>query len=168
MTTRSLKSAALLLLLMGCGPKTPPSTSAGIVVKAAEGGVVGEGPGAQLTVPAGALSKDASIKVAIQPPDTHAVPGVKAIGPVWSFQVDGAEHHRFSKPVKIALPVDPSLRVSGSPVGISAWSGDRWQSVPGAHLDAASGKAVAEVDHFSLYVPHQESSPDPVKRANED
>jgi hypothetical protein len=174
MHRNTLRFVLCLGLFLGCGPKAPPPPAAPAqpivrsVISAAAGGAVGDPAGAQLTVPPGALPKDATITLEKKPPETYASSGVRVIGPIWNLQVDGAEHFRFSKPVKIALPVDPALRTSGSEVGISVWNGDRWQRVSGARLDPSTGKVVAEVRHFSAHAPTQSSSPDPVQRAGDD
>jgi hypothetical protein len=170
MQPRTLPAAVLLAFLLGCGPKSPPpgavsGSSAGQAISAAAGGVAGDAAGAQITVPPGALPTDAHISLAQKAPETHASPGVLVVGSVWTFQVDGADHFTFTKPVTVAVPFDPALRKPGSSIGLSVWSGERWERVPGARLDAASSKVVAEVDHFSEYAPTQDS---PLDRAKED
>ncbi|HLY08815.1 MAG TPA: hypothetical protein VKW04_05830, partial [Planctomycetota bacterium] len=152
MPTRSLPGVIVLALLLGCGPKSPPPVSpstdgsASRAIQAAAGGVAGDAAGAQITLPPGALPKDATIRLLKKAPDAHASPGVQVIGPVWSFQVDGADHFTFSKPVTISVPFDPALKKPGATVGLSVWSGERWDRVPGARLDAASGRIAADVD----------------------
>ena len=125
MHPKTLRLALVLGLLLGCGPKTPPPSAAPAVpavravIAAAAGGALGDAAGAQVTVPPGALPKDATLSLEKKPPEAYASPGVRVIGPVWNLQVDGAEHFRFSKPVKVELPVDPALRTSGSAVGMT-------------------------------------------------
>ncbi|HZE99294.1 MAG TPA: hypothetical protein VE981_19980 [Planctomycetota bacterium] len=156
-------SLMVLALLSGCGSKEAPAGT----VPAASGGVVGDPAGAQLVIPPGALPKDAAIALTSSPPESHPGPGVRVIGPVWNFKVDGAEHFSFLKPVQIALPYDAAVLDPARSPGLSVWSGTQWDKVPGSRVDAAKGKIVAEVDHFSTYAPTQNPVEEAIDRSLE-
>lgn len=152
-----------LLALAACDGPPPPAQLKGqvgarerslavvAVVAPAQGGVVGGGETASVSVPAGAVQKDVSI--ALAEVDAESSEDADVLGKAWSFTVDGADAYRFEKPVTLSLPFDPSLKQGDEPVGLSVWKDGGWDPVPGAREEGQRVKA--EVDHFSRYAPTQ-------------
>ncbi|MEK7469982.1 MAG: hypothetical protein AAB074_21650 [Planctomycetota bacterium] len=154
-------SAFLLAILSGCDSKAPPPSTgtpvAGRTIRGSvsreEGGRVGEADSATLTVPPGAVDRFVQVSLQKEPAETHESETVHLAGAVWSFRVNDEEHFTFSKPVRLTLPLDPSLVFADTPVGLSVWQEGAWQEVPEARVEA--GQVVADVDHFSKYAPTQ-------------
>ena len=140
----------LLLVLAGCGgggssPPSPPSqTPPGGIGPA--GGTVSNG-GAQVVVPAGALSQTTSI--AIEQTSSGAPPlpaGVVSFGPMFAFTPHGTT---FAAPVTVTLPYDPSLVPAGTQVEFykTGSSQASWEAVPLA--STAANSVTADVTGFS-------------------
>ncbi len=132
----------------------------GLNLPAEEGGRVETPAQAAVTVPPGALEADAVITVA-RDRDSHkaaraaalAREGLGAAGEPIEF---GPEGTRFSVPVTIELPYDPSLFPGGPPATLAVHYFDpaarTWTPLP-TQVDAARRVLIARTDHFSLYQP---------------
>jgi hypothetical protein len=172
-----IRLAMLLLLasLVACDSKTPATSSssdttsapppapraADGTVTAKDGGKVGDDAGASVTVPAGAVKKDARIEVTPATPDTHVAPTVRVVSRVWSFRVDGKDRFSFSKRVRVAVPLDKSLMAEGLPVELSVWQKDAWKPVEGSRVEGSH--VVADVNHFSDYAATQDVTHTPAE-----
>lgn len=145
---RSRIYALLVLgLLAGCTREPrQPSTQSQI---GPQGGTVtlasGDGKGASITVPAGALKADTVLAIGVAPAPRDLPEGIEAAGPVLQFGPSGT---RFDAPVTITVPT------SDTPTMLMTADGDHpgWSQVLDATYDSAAGTYSAAVSHFSQYV----------------
>jgi len=129
----------------------------GFSIRAAKDSVVGGAGSAQVSAPAGAVDKDVVVALTPRGPEIPVADGGRLVGRVWNVQVDGRDHYRFHKPVRLALPIDRSLVKRDSAVFLSVHQGSRWQKVPGSRVEG--DRVVADIDHFSDYAPTQDDAP---------
>jgi uncharacterized delta-60 repeat protein len=142
----------LLLVLAACGggqsppapPQTPPPSGIGPA-----GGTVSSG-GAQVVVPAGALTQ--ATPIAIEQTDVGAPPlpsGVLRFGPMFAFTPHGTT---FAAPATVTLPYDSSLVPAGTEVQLykTDSSQSTWQAVP--LTSSGANSVTAEVTGFSYMV----------------
>lgn len=97
--------AVLLLvgLLSACNPNPPSGGSKGTPISAATGGTIEVG-GAKLTIPAGALSKDANVTLEVKAkPSEPAQNPLQPAGPVVSLDLGGAS---LNQAANLELPTD--------------------------------------------------------------
>lgn len=89
---------------------SPPSAPAAATIGPA-GGTARAGDGAEVTVPAGALSGDVPVEVRADATGAPAVPrGVAFWGPVYAFTPHGTS---FAMPVTVTVPFDPARVPAG-------------------------------------------------------
>ena len=152
----------ILLLLCSCGdaqppptpPPAPPSPSGGTgLIRAAEGGTVGQPGSAMIEFPAGSLKEDATVE--IRKEDSRAFEGAasRVVGPAWSVRINGKDHYEFSIPPVVHLPYDAASLPPGWPVDISHWTGDGWTSSGSAEIHPLRRTVEARVRHFSVVAP---------------
>jgi len=156
-----MRPAPLALLLLvacdsgtpsapGASPPPPPAAAAQTVrITADAGGVVGreDETSARLTFPAGAVKSDVEVSLAPRDAGAFAAPGTRVLGQVWTCLVDGQEHYKFAKPVRLSLPFDRTRPVPD----LSVWKDGGWQPVGGARADHKTGRLTAQIKHFSDY-----------------
>jgi uncharacterized delta-60 repeat protein len=143
----------LLLVLAGCGgggtsPPSPPSQTPPSGIGPA-GGTVSNG-GAQVVVPAGALSQATSIAIEQTNSGAPQLPaGVVSFGPMFAFTPHGTT---FAAPATVTLPYDPSLVPAGTQVEFykTESSQTSWQTVP--LTSTAANSVTADVTGFSYMV----------------
>lgn len=98
-----LATMLLVGVLSACPQPTTPQTSTGTPVKAATGGVIEVG-GAKLSIPAGALSQDANVTLALEPkPTADTGNPLQPAGPSVSLDLGGAT---LVQAATLELPTD--------------------------------------------------------------
>ena len=142
-------TASVCLVLAGCsgsGPSTPPSAPK----IGPSGGTVTEASGAQVVIPAGALSQDTGIAVTQTSAGAPALPAsVTAFGPIYAFTPHGTS---FAAPVTITVPFNPPSVPSGTTLALYKTDAtqSKWEEVSGA---SASGSLTSgQVTGFSYAV----------------
>jgi len=106
----------------------------------------GDGAGASIQIPAGALTSEKAITISVGATATDLPSGAEHTGPTI---VLGPEGQTFINPVSITLPstVDANA-VFTRPVGGSAWT-----RVDDVSFDSTRHVMIAHVSHFSEFVP---------------
>lgn len=140
---------SVLVAAAACdGPVAPSDPAEGGTVSP-NGGVVSAHEGrVRLTVPAGAVSRPVEVtvdEVANPPGDPRLIRGTS-----YDFQPDG---------LAFRTPATMELRYADADLGgavegrlrIHRWNGSEWRPVAGGTIDAGAGRAMGEVDGFSLY-----------------
>jgi uncharacterized delta-60 repeat protein len=129
----------------------PPAQPAPTIGSA--GGTVTSGEGAEVTVPAGALSSEVAVAIQASAASAPAFPaGIEAWGKTFAFTPHGAS---FARPVTVTVPFDPSRVPAGEPPVLykadsSGPAAGMWHVVEGA---VVVGQAMqATVDAFSHLV----------------
>ena len=129
----------------------PPAQPAPTIGSA--GGTVTSGEGAEVTVPAGALSSEVAVAIQASAASAPAFPaGIEAWGKTFAFTPHGAS---FARPVTVTVPFDPSRVPAGEPPVLykadsSGPAAGMWHVVEGA---VVVGQAMqATVDTFSHLV----------------
>ena len=140
---------AACLALTGCDVASSSLGHAEAVVGSGGGSVsldTGSADGARIDVGAGAVDVDTRFSIEASSDADHLAAGMHAIGPVVTFGPEGA---RFALPVHVTLPAasEPMVLLT-RPHG-----GTTWTRVDGAVWDAAHHVVVADVPHFSDFVP---------------
>jgi len=149
---------AAMPLLAGCGgggdeastppPAAPsPSTQPAPGTIGAAGGIVASGDGAEVSVPAGALTQPVTIEVRASGAGAPAWPsGVAAYGAVYAFTPHGTS---FAVLASVVVPFDPARVPAGTaPVLYKTdATGTRWEPVPGAVVVGATMRG--EISGFS-------------------
>jgi len=123
-------------------PPTPAPSGIG-----AAGGTVTEASGAQVVIPANALSTATNIAVTQNSAGAPALPaGVTAYGPIYALTPHGTS---FAVPVTITVPFDPTLVPAGEAPTLYKTNGSLtdWQVVAGAFVNGNT--MVGEVTGFS-------------------
>jgi sugar lactone lactonase YvrE len=142
-----------MLVVCGCGggsdpgPRQDAGPGSGI---GPAGGQASEASGAQVTVPAGALSAATPIEVTRSSAGAPALPtNLVAFGPTFAFTPHGTS---FAVPVTITVPFDPTSVPAGTTPKLfktnAAQSG--WQEVPGATVQGST--MTGQVSGFSFAV----------------
>lgn len=143
----------------GSGPKAVTSTTGEANVNPAAGGIIGLGSGASVmasvTIPAGALSGTAEVRVTVQeataPPTIPS--SLKAAGSIFEFTVGGQASYKFTKPVTLTLAYDPLSLAAGEQPAIYYYDATSGQWVKlGGTVYASSSIIKATVDHFTSFV----------------
>ncbi len=156
MTTNTLVRWAGIALacmaLAACGgggsggdESSPPPTGPGVI--GAAGGTVKGPEGAAVTIPAGALTKDVTVKVEQTTAGAPALPaGLVAQGPMFAFTPHGTT---FAVPVTMTIPFDPSLVPAGAtPQLYKTNASNVWEFLAGAVFGAST--VSAQVTGFSF------------------
>jgi hypothetical protein len=142
----------LLGTVFSCGTSAPPPVSQTV---GALGGTVEVTPaanpqlsGTKISIPAGALARDATITVSVG--DDLAVAGEIAVGPSVRLLPDGLP---FYKPAALTLPYSPSSVPPGASLAVDFRSATIRGQVFGAALavDSASGTVTLNIVHFTDY-----------------
>jgi alpha-tubulin suppressor-like RCC1 family protein len=148
--------AIALFVLAGCGSDdgAPPAAPLAATVGPA-GGTVRAAGGAQVVVPAGALSVPVPVVVAAITAPTAMPPAtLTRVGPLFSFTPHG---QTFAVPVTITVPFDPALIPAGGEVRLyktANGAAGPWEEVPGATVSgttiSASVASFSEAAAFSF------------------
>ena len=153
---RVLAVVALVAALAACGggngsepAALPPPVAAAPVIGAA-GGSTSEASGATVTVPAGALASDTTIRVAIDSSGAPPLPaGLLAAGNTYVITPHGGE---FAQSVEVRIPApNVTLQPNQELRLAKAQPGGEWEVLAASQL--RDGKLVAQVDSFSFFVP---------------
>lgn len=121
---RRIGSLSLLFTLVHCGPPMASGPDGGTSTTGtrigAAGGTVRTAFGAELTVPAGALSADTNLSIELANDDTPLPNGAVRIGPQFRITPEGA---RFATPARLELPLDPDdrERLGSAPEDVKVW-----------------------------------------------
>jgi len=148
-TRRTLRAllcaAALALTACGGGDAPPPPPP----MVGAAGGTVAGPNGAQVVVPAGALSADTAIAVTESNSGAPTLPaGVNALGSMFAFTPHGTT---FSVPVTITVPFNAgSLPAGATPLLYKTNAAGAWELVPNGSVNA--GTITAQVRSFSWLI----------------
>ena len=138
----------LVLAACGGGGSDAPSPTLGTATIGAAGGTVTGTGGAQVVVPAGALSQNTTITIAQTSAGAPALPaGVTAFGPMFAFTPHGTA---FAVPVTITMPLDVAAVPAGTRVALYKTTAGQsaWERVAGATVNADS--VTAPISSFSL------------------
>ena len=113
------------------------------------GGTVSEASGAQVVVPANALTQTVDIQIAQSSAGAPALPaGMSAAGPIYAFTPHGTA---FSAPVTVTIPFDPAQLPAGAiPALFKTDAQGNWERVANATVAAAA--VTAPVSEFSWFV----------------
>ena len=155
---------SLLVALAGCGgdagggTTTPPPTSNNPSspppppppVIGADGGTVTEASGASVIVPAGALTTDATIRIAMDSTNAPALPaGLVSAGNTYVITPHGGD---FAKPVEVRIPAPNVTLHPNQEIKLAkAQPGEGWVVLGDSEL--SEGVLSADVDSFSYFVP---------------
>ncbi len=111
------------------------------------GGVASSSDGrASVTVPAGALSQDTAIVVAVA-----SNPPAGSIGTAYGFAPEGTN---FSQPVSISISYDDTALPGGvteSNLTLGTVTNNQWTAVANATVDTAANVVSGTTTHFSVY-----------------
>lgn len=150
---RTRAKAAVVLGLLGltaCAGTTPkpPVTLNDSVVGPAGGTLNGQGDvlGAQLNVPAGALSQDTPLALGLDPSPPEPPIGYEPAGPPLLLSPEGLTFHH---PATVLVPFRglSNVKLFSAP----AIPGEPWTLEGGGVADAARGAIRAPLSHFSRY-----------------
>ena len=142
-----------MLVVCGCGggsdprPQQDAGTGSGI---GPAGGQASEASGAQVTIPAGALSAATPIEVTRSSAGAPALPtNVLPFGPIFAFTPHGTS---FAVPVTITVPFDPASVPAGATPKLFKTNATQsgWQEVPGATVQGST--MTGQVSGFSFAV----------------
>lgn len=152
----------IAVALAACGGGGGDDTS-GAATLGPFGGTVGQAGGAQVEVPAGALTQNTAIAVAQASAGAPALPaGVTAFGPMVAFTPHGTT---FAVPVTITVPFDAAAVPAGTRVALyKTTAGETaWERVAGATVGASSVTALIESFSFAQVVLEPLFRGDPVR-----
>jgi uncharacterized delta-60 repeat protein len=127
------------------------------------GGTVHGPSGAQVVIPAGALSQNVAIEVAQSSAGAPALPaGINAVGEMFAFTPHGTT---FASPVTVTVPFDPARVTAGAtPALYKTTAGQAgWETVPGATVNGST--MTASITSFSHAVVATPAPPPPLQRA---
>jgi hypothetical protein len=151
-----------MLVVCGCGggsdpgPRQDAGTGSGI---GPAGGQASEASGAQVTIPAGALSAATPIEVTRSGTGAPPLPaGVVALGPIFAFTPHGTS---FAVPATITVPFDVGTVPAGTSPRLFKTNATQsgWQEVPGATVQG--GTMIGQISGFSFaVVADQTADPD--------
>lgn len=140
--------------------QSPPPPAGGI---GAAGGTVQGPSGAQVVIPAGALSQNVAITVTQSSAGSPALPaGLIAAGQMFAFTPHGTT---FAAPVTVTVPFDPALVTTGAtPTLYKTTAGQAgWEAVAGATV--SGNTMMAPVTSFSYLVVVTPPPPPPAVEA---
>lgn len=133
------------------------------VLDSDSGGTVQRADKAGVSVPAGALGDDLKITVSTMSPDSAAMSLAMSrraedngLAPAYAPVEYGPEGTRFTVPVTIVQPYDPSLiaeeGISEDSLAIQYWNKDKgaWEALESA-VDKNAHTVTAKTPHFSVY-----------------
>lgn len=143
-------------------PPTPPPPPPGGIGLA--GGTVSGPNGAQVVIPAGALTANVEIKVEQSSMGAPALPaGFVTAGATYAFTPHGTT---FAVPATITMPFDPSLiPAGGTPALYKTNALNLWEPVSGAIFGASSvSAAVTGFSHAQVIVVPPLTRNDPVRK----
>lgn len=134
-------------------PPVPVNSTTGSADIAPEaGGSISLHNLAVITIPGGALAESSNTPVEIrQINSSPAIPrGYRLLGNTYGFNVGGAEHYHFNKPVQITFFFDPSALSPGERPGIFYYDDTRgdWVNLGG---EISGNSVTIMVDHFSIF-----------------
>ena len=133
-----------LLTTQGCTGSGGAAVSA--IIGSSGGTVSAASAGVQVDVPPGAVEADTRFSIATAPTADHLAAGFREVGPMVTF---GPEGSRFLVGVHITLPAaSEPMVVLTRPHGALTWT-----RLDGAVWDGARHVVVADVMHFSDFVP---------------
>lgn len=139
----------------GSGSLTPApvtSSSGAATVLPGAGGTVSLGGEAVLEIPAKALSGSAAAAVKVE--KVSAAPavssGLKLLGNVYEFTVDGKQSYSFARNVTIKLSFDPEIVGAGETPAVYCYDESLacWVKIGGA---VSGNTVIIEVDHFTKF-----------------
>ena len=149
-------SILCVFLLVGCGSGGGGGGNNGGGEPSGGGGPSGIGPNggtasssdgrASVTIPAGALSQDTAIAVAVA-----SNPPAGNIGTAYDFGPDGTT---FSQPVAISITYDDAALPAGvteSNLRLGTVANNQWEAVTGATVDTVANVVSGTTTHFSVY-----------------
>jgi hypothetical protein len=130
-------------------PPAPPPTAAPPVI-GANGGTVTETSGASVIVPAGALTTDTTIRVAMDATGAPVLPeGLTRAGNTYVITPHGGD---FAQPVEVRIPApNVSLQPNQEIKLAKAEPGEGWVVLGDSELN--EGVLSADVDSFSFFTP---------------
>ena len=121
-------------------------------IKPGEGGTVSLENEAVIEIPSGALTGSSPVEVKIErvsePP---AAPfGLRILGRVYEFSIDGQSNYSFNKPVTIKLYFDPKELAAGETPTIHYYDQkeQRWVDIGG---EISGNTVIIQVDHFTMF-----------------
>ena len=133
-------------------PAPANSTSGSATVSPGAGGTISLGNDVSLSIPAHALSGQASLNVSIAPVDSPP-PGSASfafLSSIYSFTVGGSGHYEFSSPVTLTFTFDPSLLPPGQTPAVYYYNEEegQWSSLGGV----VSGNTISvDASHFTAF-----------------
>ncbi len=133
-------------------PAPANSTSGSATVSPGAGGTISLGNDVSLSIPAHALSGQASLNVSIAPVDSPP-PGSASfafLSSIYSFTVGGSGHYEFSSPVTLTFTFDPSLLPPGQTPAVYYYNEaeGQWSSLGGV----VSGNTISvDASHFTAF-----------------
>jgi hypothetical protein len=145
----TLAALLLPLLVTACGGGGSTTTASGTATISAAGGTVDGLEGTQVVIPAGAMSAEATIRIAKDSTNMPALPDyVTAVGSAWQVTPHGAS---FTEPVQVVLPAPTRALAANEELRVAKVSpGGQWELLtPEANGDTLS----VNVQSFSYFVP---------------
>lgn len=138
----------------GGGSSTTESsnTSTSAEISPASGGTVSLGDDVSLAIPAGALSGDSNVTVAVQvsssPPTAPS--GYEMLSSVYQFTVDSKDHYTFNQSVTLTFKFDTSELAAGATPAVYYYDdiADKWVSIGGT---TSGDNITVTTDHFTQY-----------------
>jgi len=133
-------------------PAPANSTSGSATVSPGAGGTISLGNDVSLSIPAHALSGQASLNVSIAPVDSPP-PGSASfafLSSIYSFTVGGSGHYEFSSPVTLTFTFDPSLLPPGQTPAVYYYNEEegQWSNLGGV----VSGNTISvDASHFTAF-----------------
>ena len=146
--------AAAVVLLSACGgggdsPPTTPAPAADLPIGPA-GGTVSHASGAAVVVPAGALTTDTTIRVAMDSTGAPALPAaLVAAGNTYVVTPHGSE---FAEPAEVRIPVGAVALLPNQVLKLAkAQPGGEWEVLDDSSVQG--GVVSAKVGSFSYFMP---------------
>ena len=146
--------AAAVVLLSACGgggdsPPTTPAPAADLPIGPA-GGTVSHASGAAVVVPAGALTTDTTIRVAMDSTGAPALPAaLVAAGNTYVVTPHGSE---FAEPAEVRIPVGAVALLPNQVLKLAkAQPGGEWEVLDDSSVQG--GVLSAKVGSFSYFIP---------------
>ncbi len=112
--------------------------------------------GASVSIDPGVLEEEESIRISTVAAPSGDTQEVKLAGEVVEFCVVGNEHgYKFSQPVEISIPFDPSQVTEVRRLGMAWWNEQEkeWDLLPSrdVKVDEKNNCVIGHVDHFSIF-----------------
>lgn len=149
-----MRSLLVTLTLLGCPTPDEPPPPTGTTV-GPDGGSA-SGGGAALDVPAGALSAEVEIAIAVQDPGVALPDGWEAAGQVYAITPHGT---RFDTEVTLTLPAASLDAEAGGVLVLSDENDTTWEEV--ADVDWDDDTVSIDTDHLSFWRVARRTSPRP-------